>query len=222
MLKKISYVVVDYLYAMRGHAGSAIYRKIPNHYLFGNKDDIILIPGLYEKWNFLKIIGDSLSYDGYKVHVLLELKRNQRPISEQARVVHDYLEKNDIRNATIVSHSKGGLIGLHYLIKYNNDNRVQKVIAVAAPFSGSHIGRIARLKAIRELMPHSDSIKDLTKNSVSSKVVSIYPTYDNHVWHKDGSYLSNEAKNIEHGVKGHHRILFDKKLLQLIKQEIGQ
>ena len=218
-MNKLKYTAIDYFYMFRGQVGPVRRRRRPAHYLQGEGRDIVLIPGLYEKWHFLRPLGNYLSPKGFRVHVTPGLGRNRRPIAVQARRLHDYLVANNIRDAVIVAHSKGGLIGLHYLIHHNADHRVGKVIAIAAPFSGSHIGRYARLRAIRELLPASDSIKALRSKKVYSRVVSIYPEYDNHVWHADGSFLDG-AKNIVHPVKGHHKILFDKALLDIVAQEL--
>lgn len=152
---------------------------------------VILVPGLAFRWGFLKHLGDKISSRGYPVYVVPELGSNLLDISKSAKFVREILEENNLNNVIIVTHSKGGLIGKYLLIHENNDNRIKGVIAVATPFSGTSLGQLLPHPAFRELIAEGKLIKALKLNkSVNSKIVSIYPLFDNHIYPQGGgSYL---------------------------------
>jgi pimeloyl-ACP methyl ester carboxylesterase len=211
LIMKLIYWLVDYVYMFRGHSYylSNLLGEIswPKHH--SKLPEIILIPGIYGHWSFLKPLGDLLSNAGFPVHVVPEIKRNSRPVRDGAEALNRYLRANEIRKCILIGHSKGGLVALYYKLFLDTDRRVLKVIAIASPFSGSSIGKFVRLKGVREMLPNSGLIKKLNSIKVGPDVISIYTVFDNHVWHNDLSFLKG-ANNIQVPVKGHHKILFDK------------
>ena len=214
--------LVDYSHAAKGHIHSLIIKKPQGHYISDSDDkgNVILIPGVYSKWHFLKKIGDSLSREGYSVHIVEKIKYNRRAIHEEAAKLHVYIEENHLTNIVLITHSKGGLIGKHYLVHHNKDGKVVKLVAIATPFSGTNIGKIVKTQTVKELLPESESILSLNKvTDVNYMITSIFPESDNHVWHDDQSYLEN-AENIVLKLKGHHKILDSKELVRVIKQKL--
>ena len=224
MLKKIGHWVHDYLYAARGTAYSFLVRTPPAHYLghrIKGKVPIILIPGLYTKWSFLKFFADSLSHLGHPIYVLDHLGYNSHSIDHSAKLVRELIEEQDLRSVIILAHSKGGLIGKYVLAFYNSGHRVKKVIAIASPFAGSHAARFFPLASFRELHPHSPMIAALkTEEAANRHIVSIFGVFDNHVWPEESCRLSG-ARNIQVGVHGHHRILFDHGVRRMIMDEVA-
>ena len=222
-LKKIYWWTDDYLHMFLGYVRSALYYQLPKSYQDekNEKGNIVLIPGLFMRWHFLKDIGDYFAVRGYGIHIISNIFYNHQTITDEAKKLHEYLEKHDLTNVTIIAHSKGGLIAKHYMANENtSDHRVVKLIAIASPFSGSHLVKFSPLRAMRELHPNSASIKEVAAgNRVNYMIVSIFPEFDNHILHKNGSYLEG-AKNISLNVKGHHKILFDKRLPKIIEGEL--
>lgn len=217
-MKHLRHFIVDYGYLFRAHLRAFKGRKLPKAYVDKKnpKGTVLLIPGLFEHWLFLKDVGDFLHERGYQVHVVQEINTNREQIHKEAAKVHRYLEQHDLKQVVIIGHSKGGLIGLHYLLNHNTNKRVRMLIAIATPFAGSTIGRYVPVKAIRELLPQGEHITALADTkAVSMNIVSVYPEYDNHIWHPDGSYLKG-ARNIVLPVQGHHRILFSRELTAAI------
>ncbi len=135
--------------------------------------------------------------------------------------IHRYLEKHNLSNIILIAHSKGGLIGKNYMEDENtSDNRVVKLIALATPFSGSYLAEKFLVSQIKELSPSQEVISRLSqKQKTHSQIISIFPVWDNHVFHKNKSYLEG-AKNIEVDIPGHHRFLFSKEILKLIEREL--
>ena len=222
-LKKIWWWLIDYLYMFWGHARPFINHGVPAAYSDDNdeKGDIVLIPGLMTRWLFLKDIGDYFAKRGYRVHVISNIFYNSRSIRREARELHEYLEEHNIENATVIAHSKGGLVAKHYMANENTaDHRVTKLIAIASPFSGSHLTQWVPSRAFAELHPSSAAVAEVAAGThVHDQVVSIFPLFDNHITHENGSYLEG-AKNIALETHGHHKILFDSRLPKIIEQEL--
>lgn len=171
----------------------------------------------------MKPIADNLSLDGHPVYVIKKLKNNLFNLPSSAKIVSDFIEEHDLKNVILVTHSKGGLIA-RYLIEYTSaKNKVKGIVAVAAPFSGSPLPKFISQKAFLELLPNSPVIKKLQKNKEpNKKIVSIFPFYDNHIWSKEGSWLEKARENIKVNVAGHHKILSDKKVIELIKKIVNE
>lgn len=222
---KVVHWIIDYYYDFIGKFLMIAHKNPPKHYLdyvVKNKAPIILIPGISNKWGFLKRLGDSISRLGHPVHVVRKLGFNLLDIPRSAKIVREIVTQNNLEKAIIVGHSKGGIIGKYFLMHENKDNRIKGVIAIASPFSGSRLVNHVPGIAFKELAPESKMIKYMNSNSeVNPKIISIMPEFDNHVWSEKKSYLRG-ALNITFSIKGHHKIIFDrsaiKKIIELIEK----
>lgn len=196
-----------------------IYKHPPLSYIQNgkkNKSPIILLTGLTLKWGFLKQLGDKLSYLGYPIYVVEKLGSNILTIPESAGYIKEIIDKNDLRNVIIIGHSKGGLVGKYLLVNNNSDNRIKKEIALAAPFLGTTLAAFIPVESFKEVLPTSPVIKELNRHTdINKYIISIYPSFDNHIWPQGGSILQG-ARNIKMDVKGHHKIVFDKKTQEKI------
>lgn len=221
MIKKINNWVRDYFYLAKGH--SFMFHKPPKHYLghiLEKKSPIILIPGVYTKWQFLKAIADPISLKGHPVYAIEHLGYNTQAIHYSAKLIRELINEKDLHNVIIIAHSKGGLIAKHLLLYDNEDARVVKVIAIATPFSGSHLVKFIPNKTLKELHPESGIIKKLHSQSDANHcIISIFGEYDNHVWPTESCKLDG-AKNIQVSTHGHHKILFNKQVHDIVLDEI--
>lgn len=217
--------IIDYLYLLRGKLFMFLYVNPPKHYLdcaIKGKVPIILIPGIANKWGFLKHLADSISTKGHPVYIVDKLKFNFFDIKTSAKIVREIIDKNNLEKAIIVGHSKGGLIGKYFLIHENKDNRINGLITIGAPFSGSRLANFTLHKSFRELAPQSKIIREMKSNIiVNSKIISIMPEFDTRVWHEKGSFLSG-ATNITVKINGHHKIVFDRDVISKIIELIGK
>lgn len=223
MFKKAGHWIHDYLHALHKQSYAFLYRKPPGHYLshkVSDKCPIILIPGIYEKWHFLKAIADPLSHKGHPIYVLEHLGYNTKAIHHSAELVRKLIDSEKLQNVVIIAHSKGGLIAKHLLVFNNPDGKVKKLVAIATPFGGSHIVKLIPHKPVKELHPQSEVVRTLQeRKDVNNKIVSIFGMFDNHVWPGSSCFLDG-AKNIKVDVYGHHKILFNKKVKEIIATEI--
>nr|MBI5455731.1 hypothetical protein [Candidatus Levybacteria bacterium] len=220
-MRNIFLWIIDYLYLMIGQLQMIVYANPPKNYSksMQGKIPIIILPGILEKWSFMKSLTDTLSLKGYPIYIVSELKYNLYDIPKSAKIIKDFMTKKGLSNAIFICHSKGGLIGKYFLIHENSDNRIKKIIAISTPFSGSASAKLIPHRAYKELNNESKAIKDLLINDIENKkIVSIYPEFDNHIWSKNGSYLEG-AKNIQIKVSGHHKILFTKETINTVIKE---
>lgn len=226
------------------------HRTPPKHYLgstLPDKTAVIILPGFLEKWGFMKPLADRISRHGHPTYIVPGLGHNVTDIPSAAKTVRililqavpqlgqyvsddragahairSLLEKFDIKQAVFVAHSKGGLIGKYYLAHLNSDKRISGMVAVATPFSGSALARLVPHASFRELAAGHDIISDLQAHrDVNRQIVSIFPKFDNHILTKDASWLEG-ANNIQVDVSGHHKVLFDKRVQQLVLESIAQ
>jgi pimeloyl-ACP methyl ester carboxylesterase len=222
-MRELGHWIVDYLHLFRGQSRAFLHREQPKHYLkyvIEGKSPVILLPGILEKWGFLKDLGDAISQRGHPVFIVPGLGYHLSDITTSAKVVRELIDENDLQNVVLIGHSKGGLVGKDILVHENFDNRVVGIVAVATPFSGSRIARLVPHKSFKELSPESHLIQDLNFHTdVNHQIISVFPVFDNHVWSEEGSRLEG-AKNIQVEAYGHHKVLFTKQLLEQVIQSV--
>jgi triacylglycerol lipase len=247
-MKKVAYWLIDYVYLFRGGAAMYLHRNPPGHYtnfVVEDKSPVILVPGFLEKWGFLKRLGDFISLKGHPTYIVPDLghniadvpsasktlrlvvlqavsgSRHYLPdIQKGAKKLREVLENQNIQRAVIVAHSKGGLIGKYYLVHHNQDKRVVGMVAIAAPFAGSALARLVPHPSAQELVARHKLIQDLEKHSgINHQIISIYPTFDNHIWTENGSFLEG-AENIQVSLSGHNRVLFNKDVKKLVLKSV--
>jgi triacylglycerol lipase len=209
--------VADYAVAVR-LVFAAIWQRDVERYRSGAGRPVVMVPGVYESWHFMRPLADALHAAGHPVHLLPGLKRNARPIVETARVTQDYLDANDLRNVVVVAHSKGGLIAKHMMLVDDVESRIDCLVALATPFGGSSMARFMPAASIREFMPTQQTLVALAANAIANgRVTSIFGRWDSHI--PEGSTLDG-AKNIEVPVPGHFRLLVHTDVIDLVVSEV--
>lgn len=219
-IKKATSWIQDYFYAIWKHF--FVYKPIDKYLLRikKNKNPIILIPGLFEEHHFLDTFADALSLAGHPIYILENLGRNIKTVPDSAKLVKELIIEKDLHNIIIVAHSKGGLIGKYLLAFDNADDRIKKVIAIASPWKGTKLFNYFWQKSMKEFRPESEIINKLKKQpQVNNKIVSIYGESDNVVFPIDSCYLEG-AKNIQVKNHGHHKILFDEHVCDIVMSEV--
>lgn len=224
MIPKTAYWINDYLYLLLGKLFMYVYKNPPKQYLnyvVKGKNPVILIPGNSNKWGFLKKLADHISGVGHPVYIPHKLGSNLFDIPTSAKIVKEIIDENKLEKVIVIGHSKGGIVGKYLLVHENNDDKIMSLIAIAAPFSGTNIVNHLPYESLKELSPKSKIIQELDSSSkVNSKIISIMPEFDNHVWSEKGSSLKG-ALNIVVPTKGHHKIVFDKNVIKKIIDLIG-
>jgi pimeloyl-ACP methyl ester carboxylesterase len=209
-LDALGWLARDYAYAIVRQFAVLGARRPPAHWRVGHaeKPDVVLLPGVYEHWSFLRPLGDTLNAAGHRIIPVHGMRWNRRPIVETSESLERALRRVRMPTAgrVIVAHSKGGLIGKHLLLGDEADDLgVRGVVAVCTPFSGARLAQLFTDPSIRALLPSDETIVMLgSAASVNSRIVSIFGTFDPHI--PDGSVLDG-ATNVRVPVAGHFRVL---------------
>ena len=215
-MSKLRAWVLDYAYAARVQLGLRRHPHAPRPR--GDRAPVLLIPGVYERWQFLRAIGGRLARAGHPVHVLEHLGYNATSVPDAAALAQAYLDDHDLRGVIVVAHSKGGLIGKHMMLVDDESGRIDRLVAVASPFSGSSLSRFMPTRALRAFVPTETTLAMLADNAaVNARIVSIYGEFDPHI--PGGSELPG-AKNVRLPVDGHFRLLADPAVLAAIDDAV--
>lgn len=201
----VRHAVFDYPNAVRIRVRSVREWAVPAAYATGDKRPVVVIPGVYETWHFMRPIADELSRLGHPVFVIPSIRRNTRPIPETAATIAVEVARLDLHDVAVVAHSKGGLVGKHLMAFDDADHRIGRLVAVATPFAGSAMARWMPGRTLRAFLPGDPVIQSLSaERALNARITSIYPTFDSHI--PEGSRLEG-AHNVEVDTIGHFRIL---------------
>ena len=197
--------LLDYRYAVLAQVRGALSRTTPDEFATGDRAPVLIIPGIYEGWHFLRPLINALHKNGHPVHVVTPLRTNRRPVVPSAGIVADYLSRHDLHDVVIVAHSKGGLIGKYLMTQLDPDGRVMKLIAISTPFSGSWYARFMLMPSLRAFAGSNPHLAALGADQrLNNRIVSIFGRFDPHI--PEGSVLPG-AENVLIDTGGHFRIL---------------
>ncbi|WP_345800368.1 alpha/beta hydrolase [Microbacterium sp. AZCO] len=183
---------------------------------FGSGTDrpILILPGVWEPWGFLRPVIDRLHGAGHPVHVVPALGRNSRPVADTARTAAEFLREHDLRDVMIVAHSKGGLIGKYVMSELDPDRRVTGMIAICTPFAGSDYARFMAVRSLRAFSPKDPTTLKLLENlEVNARITTIAGVFDPHIPKIVGL---EGANNITIAEGGHFRLLDRPEVLDIV------
>ena len=210
----------DYAFAARWEFDSLFARRVPARWAAGGLAPVLLLPGVYESWHFLRVIGDRLNASGHPVHVAPDLRYNRASIPDAAALAQRYLDARDLRHVALVAHSKSGLIGKHMMALDDTDGRIASLVAIATPFAGSRLARFTPVRTLRAFLPTDETITTLSANlALNSRITSVYGRFDPHI--PGGSALEG-AVNVELPVLGHFRLLADERVIRAVLDAVGR
>jgi len=207
-------VVLDYAYVGGSRAGGLVHRAVPQSLLAGTGTPVLLLPGVYEPWRYLLTIGRRLNSLGHPVHALPTLGYNVSPIAETAALAQQYLDDHDLRQVTIVGHSKGGIVGKRMMTTDDVNHRIERLVAITSPFSGSTRAKYMPVHTLRVFVPGDPLLSMLAANlEINSRITSIYSETDQVI--PNGSELEG-ATNVRLPVVGHFRLLSDPRVVDAV------
>lgn len=222
MVNKTKVTALDQLYGAVTFVQTLLHRDLPkNGSPKSDKNPIVLIPGIMQKWNVFRKVIPKLQNAGYPVYIIKELKRNNAPIADQAKLVKSFIDRNNLTKVIILGHSKGGLIGKYLLAFYNYDLRIKKVIAINSPFHGTKAASYLPFGSHKEVIPGSELLKKIeNEKTVNLLITSIYGQWDNLIIPVESCRLEG-ANNIKVPFSGHHRMMFNIEVINLILGELA-
>jgi triacylglycerol lipase len=207
VIKKALFWALDYTYLSKMQLQSLTSNDTVTSFQNASGSAVLLLPGIYENWHFMKPIAAVLAAQGYDVHVVEGLGYNKGTIEEMAAIVSDYINTQKLSTLAIVSHSKGGLVGKQVLDTYTGTTDITKLITINTPFSGSRYASFLPFKSLKIFSPTSTILTALILNKMNvAKIISIYGVFDPHI--PGGSFLKG-ASNIQLKTYGHFRTLND-------------
>lgn len=200
MLRMAMWWALDYLWAGLVWVSTLGAPNSPDHYARGSGRAVVVLPGVYEGWKFLRSLIVPLYRRGYAVHVVSALGHNRRPIADGAAAVLELIEARDLRDVVILGHSKGGLIGKLAMLA-DEDARIASMVTICTPFHGSSRARLLPLRSVSPLVPGHPSLVSLGDlDPVNARITSIGTIFDEHV--PEGSQLPG-AHNVTVDLPGH-------------------
>lgn len=187
-------------------------RSAPRAWSHGHLRPVLLLPGVYEPWHFLRHIGDRLNAAGHPVHVVREIRYNAAEIRDVAALAQRYLDEHRLEHVALVAHSKGGLVGKHMMAIDDTDHRIESLVAIVTPFAGSKMARFMLVRTLRAFLPTDETISRLAANMViNARITSIYGEFDPQI--PGGSALQG-ATNVQLPIVGHFRLLVDERVIR--------
>jgi len=209
--------LLDYAYVTYWMGRALVGRSKPDQQLHPTtqpRSPVLLIPGVFETWRFMQPVAEHLYRQGHPVHVLDKLGYNTKAIPDLAVIAADYLESHDLRDVTVIGHSKGGLIAKQALAQPGTLARVRHLITVNTPFSGSRYAALFLLPSVRMFAPNGPVIRALSLDTAANRrISSLYSVFDPHI--PETSHLDG-AENIVLPTIGHFRPLAAAHTLQLV------
>lgn len=174
---------------------------------------IVVLPGILENPRYLSPFTTWLSAAGHPVTTVASLGWNVSGLATSVDRVFDEIGRLGLRDAVVVAHSKGGLIGKAMLRDPRSEGMLIGMVAVATPFSGSVLWERAQATAAVRRSPlglfHPASVELAglaVDGSVNARIVSLQPSFDQVV--PAGSHLEG-AVNETLPVGGHFRSVRD-------------
>lgn len=217
--------VLDYAYIGFWQVKGVLFRVDPARYRIPDqssppgKPPVLLIPGIYETWQFMQPVAAHLHRAGHPIHVVQKLGYNRGTVEAMAQLAASYVEEHGLTDVVVVAHSKGGLIGKFLLASSTTRSRISHLVAVNTPFSGSVYAELFLLPSIRAFSPRNPALRELQAASeVNAHITSIYGRFDPHI--PGGSFLSG-ARNVQLEVMGHFRPIGDARVLEEIDRAIA-
>ncbi|WP_345761247.1 esterase/lipase family protein [Diaminobutyricibacter sp. McL0608] len=220
LLQNLGWWAEDYAYAAGWQARAAFDRTDPAVFEDGSGRPVLMIPGVYEPWQFLRPLIDALHGAGHPVYVVPELGTNLKVLSEAATTVEGVLEERDLSDVVIVAHSKGGLIGKLVMVGEGSLPRVVRMVAISTPFAGSRYAQFMPIRALRDFSPTDPAGMSLRADeSVNSRIVSVFGPFDPHI--PEGSTLAGATNRVV-AKGGHFRGLSDPEVQAIVLEEAAR
>ncbi len=175
---------------------------------------VVLVPGVYEGWTFMRPLAQRLHARGLRVHAVPRLGFNRAPVPRQAAVLGRFLEQEDLRDVLLVAHSKGGLIGKLAMVRHDPTHRVARMISLNTPYDGSPLAWVFPTPAVLAFRPTARALRALAaERSVNSRITAVRSVWDPHI--PSGSSLNGDADLVV-DTPGHFRPLRDPAFVDLV------
>jgi hypothetical protein len=145
---------------------------------------VVLVHGLIDNRSIFTVMRRSLRRRGF-AHVC---SWNYSPlltdVAHGARDLGDHIERiceqTGYERVHVVGHSLGGLIARYHVQRQGGDARVQSLVTLGTPHSGSVLAHVVPIPLIRQLRPGSPVLRELAEpaRGCRTQVTAVYSDLD--------------------------------------------
>jgi pimeloyl-ACP methyl ester carboxylesterase len=218
LVHSAAWLAGDWLYATAWQLRS-LGPTTADDYRSGTRQPVVVLPGVYETWHFMRPLMDALHERGHPIYVVTQLGHNLANVPDSARLAMEVIEHESLDNVLLLAHSKGGLIGKYAMTQLDAGRRIDRMVAIATPFTGSAYARFMPVRHLRAFRATDPVLTALLRDvGVNRRITSIYGVFDEMV--PAGSELPG-ARNIRLQIVGHFRILGDPVTREIVLDAVG-
>jgi pimeloyl-ACP methyl ester carboxylesterase len=173
---------------------------------------IVLVHGMADNRAIFAVLTRGLRRRGFHNVVSLNYSPATNDIRAAARRLHAEIEalvaQTGHERIHLIGHSLGGLIARYYVQRLDGDQRVDTLVTLGTPHSGTLVAHLLPMKLGRQLRPGSDLLRELEQPApgCTTRFVSYWSAVDQLVIPQQSARLQHPdliADNIQvHGV-GH-------------------
>jgi len=145
---------------------------------------VLLVHGLVDNWSVFSVMQRSLRRRGF-AHVcawnysplLADVARGAADLG--AHIEH-ICEETGYDRVHVVGHSLGGLIARYHVQRQGGDRRVESLVTLGTPHSGSVLAHAGCTPLIRQLRPGSRVLRELTEPAPGcrTRITAVYSDLD--------------------------------------------
>ena len=145
---------------------------------------VVLVHGLIDNRSIFTVMRRSLRRRGFK-HVcswnysplLTDVARGARQLGEH---IERICEQTGHERVHVVGHSLGGLIARYHVQRQRGDERVESLVTLGTPHSGSMLAHVVPTPLIRQLRPGSPVLRELAEPAPGCRtaVTAVYSDLD--------------------------------------------
>ncbi len=214
-------VVRDWAHVARRWPAALLDRTPQDAWASGRRVPVVLLPGIWEPWRYLRPLGERLHEAGHPVFPVPALRLNGADLAASAEVVAGFLAEHDLTGVVLVAHSKGGLIGKQAMLRSEVAARVRGMVALCSPFAGSRLARPMFTRTPLGLFdPRGAVLLALAaERAVNARITSIGAAWDEMI--PDGSPLPG-ARTITVPMSGHFLPVADPGVATLVCAEVDR
>ena len=197
-----------------------------------NPRPILLVHGIiHNRSAFFSLknkLEDSGFHNIYTINYTTRHGSLTKMVGDLAQRVEQILEETQAKQIDIVAHSLGGLVSRYYMSLGEGRGKVKNLVTLGTPHQGTMLSSILKFlpgsALSSDLSTKSYLLKTMNQTSLprGSRIYSIYSHFDWTVWPKNNCKVlgepTNAFKNIELDSIGHAGLLFDPKVLDLIRK----